>query len=153
MGREVLYVKPNSPPPELPGLNVEKLFLYQVITSKAKRCIYVEINDQILISSETRNFVPREWIDNMPLHVQVKRPKGDINRVIFSPTYTMMALVHDNHWWYYALHWESRKLFNCGIMVLKYLELWEPKKKYDGKSMFAYIGEELQQYMFKPTGE
>ena len=30
--------------------------------------------------------------------------------------------------------------FNCGIMVLKYLELWEPKKKYDGKSMFAYIG-------------
>jgi len=23
----------------------------------------------------------------------------------------MMALVHDNHWWYYALHWESRKLY------------------------------------------
>jgi len=30
--------------------------------------------------------------------------------------------------------------FECGIMVLKYLEHWEPNKKYNGQSMPTYSG-------------
>ncbi|QCD83112.1 hypothetical protein DEO72_LG2g3455 [Vigna unguiculata] len=37
-------------------------------------------------------------------------------------------------------------LFECGIMVLKYLEHWEPNKKYNGQSMPTYSGAELQQF-------
>jgi len=29
-------------------------------------------------------------------------------------------------------------IFDYGIMVLKYLEHWEPKKKYNGQSMPTY---------------
>ncbi|QCD89540.1 hypothetical protein DEO72_LG4g486 [Vigna unguiculata] len=34
--------------------------------------------------------------------------------------------------------------YECGIMVLKYLQPWDPMKKYDGKSMSAYTCEDLQ---------
>ncbi|QCD89538.1 Ulp1 protease family [Vigna unguiculata] len=41
---------------------------------------------------------------------------------------------------------QQLNLYKCGIMVLKYLQLWDPMKKYDGKSMFAYTCEDLQQF-------
>jgi len=33
--------------------------------------------------------------------------------------------------------------FDCGIMVLKYMEHWEANKKYNGQSMPTYSGVSL----------
>ncbi|QCD78880.1 hypothetical protein DEO72_LG1g2516 [Vigna unguiculata] len=37
-------------------------------------------------------------------------------------------------------------LFECGIMVLKYMEHWEANKKYNGQSRPTYSGAELQKF-------
>ncbi|XP_027911479.1 uncharacterized protein LOC114170193 [Vigna unguiculata] len=41
---------------------------------------------------------------------------------------------------------EQPNLHDCGIMVLKYLEIWDGIKRFDGKSMPAYTDEDLQQF-------
>ncbi|QCD94337.1 hypothetical protein DEO72_LG5g2420 [Vigna unguiculata] len=124
-----------------------------------------KVNDHILTSKERRNFAPREWIDNMSIFFAAttfmfkeKCETGSISRVIFSLMYTdkvirdcakrkvMAPVLHDNHWWCYALDWESKKLFDCGIMVLKYMKHWEATKTYNGQSMPTYSGAELQQF-------
>ncbi|QCD96924.1 hypothetical protein DEO72_LG6g1634 [Vigna unguiculata] len=72
---------------------------------------------------------------------------------LLTAKYLMTLVLHDNHWWCYALHWESKKLFvldsqgyklttilfDCGIMVLKYLQHWEHHKKYNGQSEAAIV--------------
>ncbi|QCD86324.1 Ulp1 protease family [Vigna unguiculata] len=39
---------------------------------------------------------------------------------------------------------EQPNLHDCGIMVLKYLEIWDDVKRFNGKSMSTYTDEDLQ---------
>ncbi|QCE03605.1 sentrin-specific protease 1 [Vigna unguiculata] len=41
---------------------------------------------------------------------------------------------------------EQPNLHDCGIMVSKYLEIWDGVKRFDWKSMPAYTDEDLQQF-------
>ncbi|QCE00209.1 hypothetical protein DEO72_LG7g1496 [Vigna unguiculata] len=162
---------------QVPAPHVEKFFLYQIVTSKSRGCLFVEINDQILTSTETRNFAPREWIDNMSIlfaattfMFKEKCQIESISRVIYSPMYTDKFIrdcakrkAHNLELLFSMLMSPNPKekptlkviiedlpqqpnLFDCGIMVLKYMEHWEANKKYNGQSMPTYSGAELQQF-------
>ncbi|QCE03582.1 Ulp1 protease family [Vigna unguiculata] len=115
-------------------------------------------------SDECQCFRPRGWIDNMSIMFAAyefmykqKRLTGKISRVIFNPFYTNVEhlfwlLLNDKKQLKptYEVHIEDvpeqPNLHDCGIMVLKYLEIWDGIKRFDGKSMPAYTDEDLQQF-------
>ncbi|XP_027903708.1 uncharacterized protein LOC114163602 [Vigna unguiculata] len=158
-------IKPNTEG-QSNTLFIDKAKLYKDVTAVGcPRTIYVDLNGEILRSDECQCFRPRGWIDNMSIMFAAyefmyrqKMLTGKISRVIFNPFYTVQNV--ENLFWLlndknklkptFEVHIEDvpeqPNLHDYGIMVLKYLEIWDGIKRFDGKSMPAYTDEDLQQF-------
>ncbi|QCE10170.1 hypothetical protein DEO72_LG10g1396 [Vigna unguiculata] len=63
---------------------------------------------------------------------------------ILSADFLFAPIVHDDHWWCYVVNCQEKKLYDCGIIVLQMMDLWDGQKKFDGNSMPTYSNEQLQ---------
>ncbi|XP_017420348.2 uncharacterized protein LOC108330374 [Vigna angularis] len=149
-------------------LNVNRTQLYNmVIPFKLPWRVVSEISGQTFGTQECYSFGPRMQVGNTGILFATsvfmffeRRSTGVVKRICFSPLYAsniigfddivnaeflFVPIIHDGHWWCYAVKIPSLEIFDCGVIVLKIMELWDGIDKYERKTMPSYTTEELQQ--------
>ncbi|QCE06925.1 sentrin-specific protease 1 [Vigna unguiculata] len=220
-GMEIIpYVEPGKC-----SLDVDLSELYRILVSQDGRQTVVDINQQILTTVDCCGFRPRGKLSNMAIlfacnnfMYRQRKLNGVIKRVVFgdynnflrrglvsvhdilSTDFVFAPIIHEQHWWCYAINCRTRQffvldslrskrqgrkridnaiarnmgilfdllenrsdadklkfevltqdlplqpnLYDCGMLVLRYIELWDGETKFADKYFPAYTSDELQE--------